>query len=117
MLQISWISVCVWKSGSNFCILLLYVDDILLTENDSDMLSQTKNWSSANFEMRDTGEATYILGIKNSRDKKLKALYLNQKKYIEHILTKFGMKDSKPVGTPIAKGASLSKNDCPSENQ
>lgn len=42
---------------------------------------------------------------------------ISQEKYIDHILKKFGMKDYKTIGTPIAKGANLSKNVCPIENQ
>lgn len=68
-----------------FYILSLYMDNILLIKNDSEMIDQTKSWLSKNFEIKDIVEAAYILGIKISRDKKLKALSLNQKKYIDHI--------------------------------
>ena len=43
--------------------LVLYVDDILLACSDKDMLHETKNFLSSNFDMKDLGEASYILGI------------------------------------------------------
>ena len=46
--------------------LILYVDDILLIENDVGNLSSVKVWLSAQFDMKDLGEASHILGtIKN----------------------------------------------------
>lgn len=49
--------------GIRFTILVLCVDDILLACNDKDMLHETKNFMSSNFDMKDIGEASYILGI------------------------------------------------------
>lgn len=53
-------------SGSKFIILILYVNDILLATNDFDMLHETKNFLSKNFEMKDMGEASYVIGIEYS---------------------------------------------------
>ena len=44
--------------------LVLYVDDILLIENDVGTLSSVKVWLSTQFDMKDLGEASHILGIK-----------------------------------------------------
>ncbi|KAL0293700.1 UNVERIFIED_CONTAM: Retrovirus-related Pol polyprotein from transposon RE1 [Sesamum radiatum] len=59
---------CVYKkvSGSSVVFLVLYVDDILLIENDVKMLYDTKAWLSTQFFMKDLGKASYILGIKLS---------------------------------------------------
>ncbi|KAI3784527.1 hypothetical protein L1987_43626 [Smallanthus sonchifolius] len=56
-------------SGSNFTILVLYVDDILLASNSLDMLYESKRLLSHNFDMKDLGEATYVIGIKIHRDR------------------------------------------------
>ncbi|CAN6457819.1 unnamed protein product [Victoria cruziana] len=109
--------VYMWNSGSNFCLLSLYVDDILLTRNDTEMITNTKKWLNKNFEMKDMGEASYILGIKISRDRNARTLRLSQENYIDQILRKFGMADCKPVNTPIAKGTILSKDDCPAKGK
>ncbi|KAK1697691.1 hypothetical protein QYE76_014388 [Lolium multiflorum] len=55
--------------GSRFTILVLYVDDILLACSDKDMLHETKNFLSSNFDMKDLGEASYVLGIEIHRDR------------------------------------------------
>ena len=48
--------------------LVLYVDDILLIGNDVRVMSSVKIWLSSQFDMKDLGEASYILGIKLWRD-------------------------------------------------
>jgi hypothetical protein len=65
-----------WSKGS-FIILSLYVDDILLAGNDAEMIVATKEWLSSNFEMKDMGEADYILGVKIFRDRLKKILGLS----------------------------------------
>ena len=50
-------------SGSNYIFLVLYVDDILLAANDIDMLVETKQLLFIYFDMKDLGEASYVLGI------------------------------------------------------
>ena len=50
-------------SGSEFVILLLYVDDIVLAANDIAMLHDVKKYLSNNFEMKVMGEASYVIGM------------------------------------------------------
>ena len=44
--------------------LVLYVDDIQLIGNDVGVMSSVKVWLSSQFDMKDLGEANFILGIK-----------------------------------------------------
>ena len=48
--------------------LILYVDDILLIENDIPALQEIKVWLSSQFSMKDLGEASYILEMKIYKD-------------------------------------------------
>ena len=61
------------------------------------------------FEMSMFGEIKFFLGlnIQQSRDD----IYIPQSKYIKEILKKFGMEDSKLVGTPMCIGLKLTKDD------
>ena len=59
------------------------------------MLQATKQWLSQNFSMKDLGEATYILGIKIYRDISRRLLGLSQSTYIDKVLKRFKMDDSK----------------------
>ena len=43
--------------------LVLYVDDILLIGNDVEILSNIKKWLAEQFQMKDLGETSYVLGI------------------------------------------------------
>ena len=49
--------------------LILYIDDILLIENDVGELSTIKIWLVTYFDMKELGEPSYILGIKVLRDR------------------------------------------------
>ena len=57
--------------------LVLYVDDILLIENDVGVLSLVNVWLFVKFDMKDLGEADHILGIKLLRDCKQRMLGLS----------------------------------------
>ena len=50
-------------SGSKFIFLVLYVDDIVLASSDIDLLYKTKRFLLNNFEMKDLGDASFVLGI------------------------------------------------------
>ncbi|KAL9263203.1 Retrovirus-related Pol polyprotein from transposon TNT 1-94-like protein [Drosera capensis] len=56
-------------SGSKHIFLVLYVDDILLASNDIGLLHETKRFLSKKFEMKDLGDASFVLGIQIHRDR------------------------------------------------
>jgi len=97
---------CVYHnfSGSKSIFLVLYVDDILIASNDVGLLHDTKKFLKRNFEMKDLGDASFVLGIEILRDRSQGILRLSQKNYIEKILSRFSMKDCAPRDTPVAKG-------------
>lgn len=96
-----------------FVLMSLYVDDILLAYNDVDFFIEIKAWLSNVFEMKDLGQAEFILGVKITRNRKERLLGLSQMAYIENILAKFRLTQSAPVETPMDKGCKLSKMQCP----
>ena len=105
--------VYVKNTGQSFVILSLYVDDILLAGNNMEFLTTIKEWLSSNFEMKDIGEADYVLGVKIHRDRSRRLLALSQESYIRKILERFKMHTCNPIDTPIAKGEGLSLSMCP----
>ena len=88
--------------------LILYVNDILLIGNDFEMLLKVKIQLATQFQMKDLGEAQYVLGIKIIRDRKNKIIALSQENYIDSILSKYNMQDSKKEFTPFRYGINLS---------
>ena len=75
--------------------LVLYVDNILLIGNDVGVMSVIKIQLSSPFDMKDLGEANFILEIKLWRDRKNRMLGLSQAGYIDKILEQFSMQNSK----------------------
>ena len=100
-------------SGSKFIILVLYVDDILLAANDIGLLHDVKWFLSKNFEMKDMGEASYVIGIEIFRDRSQGLLGLSQKGYINKILERFRMEKRSAGIVPIQKGDKFSQMQCP----
>jgi hypothetical protein len=53
------------------------------------------------FDMSDMGEIEYYLGIHIKRNWKLHILELNQSKYINDALKRYGMENCQPISTPL----------------
>ena len=88
---------CIYKkvSGSSVASLILYVDDILLIGNDIEFLESIKEYLNKSFSVKDLGEAAYILGIKIYRDRSRRLIGISQSAYVDKVLKKFKMDQSK----------------------
>ena len=95
--------------GDKFILLSLYVDDILISSNDKSMLLEVKSWLSSKFDMKDMGNASYVLGVEIHRDRGNRTLGLSQKAYLNTVLKRFSMENYKPAHVPIVKGIKLSE--------
>ena len=106
---------CIYKkvSGSSVAFLILYVADILLIGNDTELLKSVKDYLNSKFSMKDLGEAAYILGIKIYRDRSRRLIGLSQSTYLDKILKRFRMEDSKKGFLPMLQGKILSKTQGP----
>lgn len=100
-------------SGSKFIFLVLYVDDILLATNNLGLLLDVKKMLSENFDMKDLGEASYVLGIEIHRDRPRGLLGLSQRAYLDRVLARFNMQNCKPSIAPVCKGDKFNKAQCP----
>jgi hypothetical protein len=106
---------CVYANYKNgkFIFLILYVDDILLASSDVRLLQETKQFLSSKFDMKDLGEASYVLGIEIHRDRRNGVLGLPQKAYLEKVLKKYNMHASRATPAPIVKGDKFGLYQCP----
>nr|GFA72331.1 hypothetical protein [Tanacetum cinerariifolium] len=88
---------CVYRkaSGSDVVFLILYVDDILIIGNNIPRLKEVKDHLGKCFFMKDLREAAYIMGIKIYRDRSRRLIGLSQSAYIDKILKKYNMHNSK----------------------
>ncbi|GJY48620.1 retrotransposon protein, putative, ty1-copia subclass [Tanacetum coccineum] len=103
---------CVYlnASGSYVTFLILYVDDILIMGNNIPMLQDVKSYLGRCFAMKDLGEAAYILGIKIYKDRSKWLIGLCQSAYIEKILKRYFMENSKRRTIPMQEKLKLSKS-------
>ena len=62
---------CVYAKFNNrkYIFLVLYVDDILLGSSDVNLLLEIKKFLSLKFDIKDFGEASFVLGIEIHRDR------------------------------------------------
>jgi hypothetical protein len=93
--------------GDLICILGLYVDDKVIIGNDLRFIEHIKDQLKCEFDMKDLGEAEYILGIQIKRDRTKGTLSLSQRQYLLDVLSRFNMADCNPVSTPIEAGLKL----------
>ena len=98
-------------NGSKFIIFVLYVDDILLAPNNFGLLHDIKNLSK-NSEMKNMGEASYVIEIEIFCDRSQGLLGLSQRTYIEKILERFRMERCSIGIIPIHKEEKFSEMQC-----
>ena len=91
----------------------MYVDNIFIASNHVESICEVKDFLKSQFEMKDLGETSYVLGIQIIRDRKSRILQLSQEQYIDKILIRFYIDSSNPIDTPIHKQTKLSKKMCP----
>ncbi|KAJ0536362.1 putative RNA-directed DNA polymerase [Helianthus annuus] len=92
-------SLYIMCKSSVITVLLVYVDDIIVTGNSDAEIKRVKTLLSDNFQIKDLGILKYFLGLEVVYDKS--GLCLNQRKYCLELLAEFGYLGCKPVSTPI----------------
>ncbi|GJV49986.1 retrotransposon protein, putative, ty1-copia subclass [Tanacetum coccineum] len=102
---------CVYQkaSGSNVTFLILYVDDIIIMGNHIPSLQSVKDYLGKCFAMKDLGEAAFILGIKIYRDRSKRLIGLSQSAYMDKILKRYRMENSKRGHIPMQERLDLNK--------
>ncbi|KAG6501420.1 hypothetical protein ZIOFF_041300 [Zingiber officinale] len=80
-------------------VVLIYVDDLIITGNNNDSIAQLKMQLQQKFPIKDLGSLKYFLGIEMATSSK--GLFLNQHKYILDLLQDAEMLHTKPAATPL----------------
>lgn len=91
-------------TGKDFLCLLVYVDDVLITGPDQNLIVQLKQTLDAALTIKDLGEARYFLGMEIVRGDAGAAL--NQRKYVLD-LESIGLFGCVPASTPLPAGTHL----------
>ncbi|RVW87243.1 Retrovirus-related Pol polyprotein from transposon RE1 [Vitis vinifera] len=85
--------------AGKMAILIVYVDDIILSGNDMEELQNLKKYLSEEFEVKDLGNLKYFLGMEVARSRK--GIIVSQRKYILNLLKETGMLGCKPIDIPM----------------
>ena len=90
-------------------ILIVYVDDIILTGNHEGKIDLLKKLLTKEFEIKDLGNLKYFLGMEIVRSKK--GIAVSQRKYVLDLLNETGMLGCKPAETPMDSTVKLEESD------
>ncbi|XP_016649007.1 PREDICTED: uncharacterized mitochondrial protein AtMg00810-like [Prunus mume] len=102
-------SLFIQHSSLGTVVLLLYVDDIILTGSNSSLITSVIGALTQEFDMKDLGQLTYFLGLQISYQSA--GLFVSQTKYIKELLDRVDLQDSKPCPTPCLPYHRLLKDD------
>ena len=93
------------RTDKGIILLLLYMDDMIITSDDLSGILELKDFLSQQFEMKDLGHLSYFLSLEitHSTDE----LYITQAKYTFEILSRAGLTNNKTVNTPDEVNAHL----------
>ncbi|PKI50880.1 hypothetical protein CRG98_028708 [Punica granatum] len=92
-------SLFTFNKAGIILIILVYVDDLILTGNDPAHYAKFKEYLDKCFSIKDLGKLRYFLGIEVAR--RSDCLFLCQMKYTLDILQETGMLDARPVAFPM----------------
>lgn len=100
----------VFVNSDRTLVVALYVDDLLLFARTEKEMQPLKQALSSAFDMKDLGEAKYVLGISITRNRREKTLVIDQEHYIKDLLQEHNLEDSRIVTTPAEGYVSLIAN-------
>ena len=90
--------VFIKKSTSGFCIISVYVDDLNIIGNETD-INEARHHLKTEFEMKDLGKTKFCLGLQ--LEHLPSGIFVYQAAYVQKILEKFNMDKAYPSRTPM----------------
>lgn len=105
-LQKSKLDPCIYFSCNRDMMIAIYVDDFLIFYNSTGRLKELKIFLNKNFRMKDVGPVVSCLGMRITQ--RNGEIWIDQQRYTQDILERFGMENCKPIGTPSDINTKLS---------
>ena len=93
-------SLFILRKGQSIVLLLIYVDDIIVTGNDNNIISDLISTLSSEFSLKDLGSLHYFLGLEVKYLPN--GLFVSQTKYTKDPLEHTKMKECTHINTPMA---------------
>ncbi|GKV47648.1 hypothetical protein SLEP1_g54528 [Rubroshorea leprosula] len=97
------------KTNHGMVLLLLYVDDMIITRDDISSIHDLKQFLNHKFEMKDLGILSYFLGLEVTFYDD--GYLFSQTKYAFDLISKAGLTDSKTTSTPFEPNVRLTSMD------
>ena len=96
--------------SSSIILLIVYIDDIVITRSHFKGILSLKSFLHSQFHTKDLRMLKYFLGIEFMRSKQSKqGILLSQRKYVLDLLSETGKLGAKPCSTPMAPNVQLTK--------
>ncbi|KAL0319643.1 UNVERIFIED_CONTAM: Retrovirus-related Pol polyprotein from transposon RE1 [Sesamum radiatum] len=96
-------------SDVGLIVLLVYVDDVLITCVSELMITEVKDFFHSAFTIKDLGPAKYFLGLEIARSPS--GTSITQHKFIRDIISDTGLLSARPASSPFPPGLKLSAHD------
>ncbi|XP_075097846.1 uncharacterized protein LOC142175166 [Nicotiana tabacum] len=93
------------KVQAELVVVLVYVDDLIISGSSLGLITQTRNDLKLKFKMKDLGELKFFLGIEVARSKD--RIIMSQRKYALELISEMGLAGAKPAGTPLESNLKL----------
>jgi len=97
------------KIDHGIVIIVIYVDDLIITRDSDTNIFDLKKLLKQKFKMKDLGELRYFLGIEVIQSPK--GIWLLQKQYALNKLFEYGVTGCKPISIPLEQNVKLSANE------
>nr|XP_016476892.1 PREDICTED: uncharacterized protein LOC107798417 [Nicotiana tabacum] len=98
------------KINSELIVILVYVDDLLVTRSSLRHIQQVRKDLQERFKMKDLGELKYFLGIELSRSQE--GIAMCQRKYALEVVSELGLASAQPTTTPLEFNYKLTSIEC-----
>jgi len=102
-------SLYVKKIDHGIVVIIIYVDDLIITGDSNADIFDLKKLLKQKFKMKDLGELCYFLGIEVIQSPK--GIWLLQRQYALNKLSEYGMTSCKPISIPLEQNVKLSANE------
>ena len=102
-------SVFYTNSKAGIILLIVYIDDIVITRSDVTCISSLNSFLHGKFHTKDLGMLKYFLCVEVMRSKH--EIFLSQRKYVLDLLFETGKLGAKPYSSPITQTLHLIRED------
>lgn len=92
-------SLFIHRTSTGIVLLLIYVDDMIITGSDHGAIQRIKHQLQDSFHMKDLGDLHYFLGLEVCSDST--GIFLHQHKYTTDLISLAGLTSATPVDTPL----------------